>query len=74
MSLPVASSSNLELCECCPCYLLQDMVPQLVMSQEPKEIKLVKDLVIRLAEEQEVLWIEEIIGVLVNRGEWVQVW
>ena len=50
------------------------MVPQLVMSQEPKEIKLVKDLVIRLAEEQEVLWIEEIIGVLVNRGEWVQVW
>ena len=47
------------------------MVPQLVMSQDPKDIKLVKDLVIRLAEEQEVLWIEEIIGVLVNRGEWM---
>ncbi|KAF5832809.1 hypothetical protein DUNSADRAFT_11182 [Dunaliella salina] len=46
---------------------LLDMLPTLVMSEE-REVKLVKDLVLRLAEEQEVLWIEEIISELVNRG------
>jgi len=40
----------------------------MVMSSDPKEAKLVKELIIRLAEEQEVLWIEEIIGDFVNKG------
>lgn len=51
--------------------LPQDLLPKMAMSEDHKDVKMVKELIIRLAEEQEVLWIEEIIGDFVNRGRCV---
>ena len=51
----------------CKFLYLQDKLPSMVL-EEGKGRLIVRELILRLAEEQEVLWIEEIIGEFISTG------